>query len=99
MKSVSPPETRLAKGSCGARAHTVLAPGAAQLAKLRTAWESWERDHPAPEAKAAANLDRAVFNLSSIVVLARSSDRTLLLTGDARSDDVVERPAGGRPAR
>jgi len=68
---------------------TVLAPGAAQLAKLRTAWESWERDHHAPEAKAAANLDRAVFNLSSIVVLARSSDRTLLLTGDARSDDVV----------
>ncbi|MCA1683401.1 MAG: MBL fold metallo-hydrolase [Actinobacteria bacterium] len=68
---------------------TVLAPGAAQLTKLRTAWESWERDHPAPEVEAAANLDRAVFNLSSIVVLARSSDQTLLLTGDARSRDVV----------
>ena len=37
----------------------------------------------------AANLDRSVFNLSSIVVLARSGDRTLLLTGDARSDDVI----------
>ena len=68
---------------------TVLAPGAAQIKRLRTKWEKWEREHPAPEAKEAANLDRAVFNLSSIVVLARSAERTLLLTGDARSDDVV----------
>ena len=31
-----------------------------------------------------------MFNLSSIVVLARSGRRTLLLTGDARSDDIID---------
>jgi hypothetical protein len=65
---------------------TVIAPDQPRLDKLRTNWEKWEKDHPAQE---AANIDRSVFNLSSIVVLARSGGRTLLLTGDARSDDVV----------
>jgi hypothetical protein len=65
---------------------TVLAPGKRELEKLRTKWEKWEKDHPA---HAAANLDRSVFNLSSIVVLARSGKRTVLLTGDARSDAIV----------
>jgi hypothetical protein len=65
---------------------TVIAPDQPRLEKLRTNWEKWEKDHPAQE---AANIDRSVFNLSSIVVLARSGERTLLLTGDARSDDVV----------
>jgi ribonuclease BN (tRNA processing enzyme) len=68
---------------------TVLAPAAPRLAKLRTAWEAWEHKHPDAIAKTAENLDRSVFNLSSIVVLARSGKRTLLLTGDARSDDIV----------
>jgi hypothetical protein len=67
----------------------VLAPADEQLVKLRRDWERWERDHPKPEATTAANVDNAVFNLSSIVVLARSGDRTLLLTGDARSDHIV----------
>src|SRR5215203_834819 len=66
---------------------TVLAPDRPELEKLRAKWEKWERDHPAQE---AANLDRSVFNLSSIVVLARSGQRTLLLTGDARSDDILD---------
>jgi hypothetical protein len=65
---------------------TVLSPDRPELEKLRTTWEKWERDHPARE---AANVDRSVFNLSSIVVLARSGNRTLLLTGDARSDEIV----------
>jgi len=65
---------------------TVLAPDKPELEKLRAKWEKWERDHPAQE---AANLDRSVFNLSSIVVLARSGERTLLLTGDARSDAIM----------
>jgi hypothetical protein len=65
---------------------TVLSPDRPELEKLRTTWEQWETDHPARE---AANVDRSVFNLSSIVVLARAGDRTLLLTGDARSDEIV----------
>jgi len=69
---------------------TVLAPAEKQLEKLRTEWSEWERKHGRPDATAAENLDRSVFNLSSIVVLARSGQRTLLLTGDARSDHIVD---------
>ena len=65
---------------------TVLSPDQPQLAKLQAKWEKWEKDHAAKE---AANLDRSVFNLASIVVLARSGERTMLLTGDARSDAIV----------
>lgn len=35
-------------------------------------------------------LDNSVFNLSSIVVLAKMGDKTMLLTGDARGDKVME---------
>jgi Metallo-beta-lactamase superfamily len=69
---------------------TLLAPAKKQLEKLRTKWTDWERTHLRPDATEAANLDRSVFNLSSIVVLARSGPRTLLLTGDARSDHIVD---------
>lgn len=69
---------------------TVIAPARERLDKLQREWEEWERKHPRPEAEKAENLDRSVFNLSSIVVLARSGDRSLLLTGDARSDDIME---------
>jgi hypothetical protein len=64
---------------------TVVSPDQPRLEGLRTKWQKWEHDHPAQE---AANVDRSVFNLSSIVVLARAGGRTLLLTGDARSDDI-----------
>ena len=69
---------------------TVLAPSSKALEKLQDKWEKWERDHPRADAEAAANLDRSVFNLSSIVVLAKANGRTLLLTGDANSDDVLD---------
>jgi hypothetical protein len=64
----------------------VLSPDQPRLKSLRAEWETWEKSHPV---HVAENLDRSVFNLSSIVVLARSGKRTLLLTGDARSDDIV----------
>lgn len=38
---------------------------------------------------AAAYLDKSIFNLASIVVLLRSSDKEVLLTGDARGDDIL----------
>ncbi|WP_051324325.1 MBL fold metallo-hydrolase [Candidatus Solirubrobacter pratensis] len=69
---------------------TVLAPAAKRLAGLRSTWESWERDHPAADAQEAANLDRSVFNLSSIVVLAEADGKRVLLTGDAGSDDILD---------
>ena len=69
---------------------TVLAPGDEELDKLRRTWMKWEATHTHADATAAANLDQSIFNLSSIVVLARSGDRTVLLTGDARSDHILE---------
>src|SRR4051812_48899743 len=69
---------------------TVLAPASPRLADLREKWEAWESRHPQAAADAAANVDRSVFNLSSIVVLARAGERSILFTGDARSDDVVD---------
>lgn len=43
-----------------------------------------------PEAALAAFSDRSVANLSSLVVIAEMDGRTLLLTGDARGDKILE---------
>jgi hypothetical protein len=68
---------------------TVVAPAAERVTNLRARWEEWEREHPRADAEKAANVDRSVFNLSSIAVLAEADGRSMLLTGDARSDDVL----------
>jgi hypothetical protein len=68
-------------------AFTVLAPAADRLEKLRKKWEAFNAKHA--DAEPAANVDRSVFNLSSIVVLAEADGKKVLLTGDARSDDIL----------
>ncbi|MEM7042712.1 MAG: MBL fold metallo-hydrolase, partial [Pseudomonadota bacterium] len=40
--------------------------------------------------EAADYLDRSVFNLSSLVVVARAEGKSMLLTGDARGDKVLD---------
>jgi len=42
------------------------------------------------QAKAAEFVDKSVFNLSSIVVLAEFDNKTMLLTGDGRGDHTIE---------
>jgi hypothetical protein len=78
---------------------TVVGPGRGQLEKLSAEWERWLRAHPEAQA-GGASLDGSVFNRSSIVVLAGSGDRRMLLTGDARCDDVLDglRAIGALPA-
>jgi hypothetical protein len=66
---------------------TVLAPAAKRLEKLRAKWEAFNAKHD--DAEPAANVDSSVFNLSSIVVLAEAGGKRALLTGDARSDDIL----------
>jgi hypothetical protein len=66
---------------------TVLAPAANRLEKLRKKWEAFNAKHD--DAEPAANVDASVFNLSSIVVLAEAGGKRALLTGDARSDDIL----------
>lgn len=72
---------------------TVVAPNRRQLEDLQRQWDKVIRKKAKkPEealAEAAEYLDKSVYNLSSIVVLARATDRTMLLTGDARGDHIL----------
>jgi hypothetical protein len=81
----------------GALTLTVIGPGRPELNKLRTQWAkqlpkilSKEAAKKADIQSAAKSLDRSVFNLASIVVVAEAGDKSALLTGDARGDMIVE---------
>ena len=72
----------------------VLGPHQPELVKLQKEFDKWLEDQPFAERTPASMLsaldDKSAANLSSIVLLARKGDRTILLTGDARSDKVLE---------
>lgn len=75
----------------------VVGPSQRRLEKLQKKWDTELPDlleKANPEAEAAAYLDKSAHNLASIVVLAEAEvdGRThrMLLTGDARGDDVLE---------
>jgi len=59
----------------------IVGPSAREVERLRTVWKKFRK-----EGIAAATKDDSPYNLSSIVVLAKHRDRTMLLTGDARGD-------------
>jgi hypothetical protein len=74
---------------------TIVGPLKAQLEALQTEWDKVvkKKQEATPEEHAAAiaaYLDKSVTNLSSIVVLAELEGKTILLTGDARGDFVLE---------
>jgi beta-lactamase superfamily II metal-dependent hydrolase len=75
---------------------TVVGPDKARIDRLREEWVAAGAAARRPGPAALAELDRSVANLSSIVVLARVAGRSMLLTGDGRSDDIL---AGLRSAR
>jgi glyoxylase-like metal-dependent hydrolase (beta-lactamase superfamily II) len=69
----------------------VLGPAPSQVQALQEDWDKQlKKKGLAEPAQAAAYLDQSVYNLSSIVVLAEAGGRTMLLTGDARGDHVLE---------
>jgi len=75
---------------------TVLGPGRDQIERLHARWEEEvrrikQKGLATAEAAplAAAYADESVYNLSSIVVLAEAKGRRMLLTGDARGDDIL----------
>lgn len=72
----------------------VLGPTPQNLEQLQTKWLAWldtyQKRAPFAGAAEAEKLDRSVPNLSSIMLLAQSGRRKILLTGDATSDDVLE---------
>jgi hypothetical protein len=74
---------------------TVAGPMQPELEALQEAHDEWLREQRAgrrqsPEAMLAAFTDKSVPNLSSIVVLAESGGKSMLLTGDARGDRILE---------
>ncbi len=72
----------------------VLGPTRADADDLKKKWdkevEKLLEKEQAARMDAAAYLDKSVFNLSSIVVMAEREGRRMLLTGDARGDKIIE---------
>lgn len=74
---------------------TVVGPLRAELQKLQKTHDKWLRDKKLGKLKdadavPAAFTDRSVPNLSSIVLFAEVDGKTMLLTGDARGDKILE---------
>jgi hypothetical protein len=67
----------------------VIAPLEKRIDKLRKKWEEEVRKHPDPVVLAAF-ADQSVPNLSSIVVVADLKGKRMLLTGDARGNDILD---------
>lgn len=77
----------------GGLSFIVVAPSEERLAELQDAWNKEIeklRKKGKLDAESAAYLDKSAYNLSSIVVLAKSKGKTMLLTGDARGDYILE---------
>ena len=72
----------------------VLGPRRPELIELQEEFDKWLEKQPPSERTETSLLaaldDKSAANLSSIVLLARKDGRTILLTGDARSDKVLE---------
>src|SRR5688572_13256880 len=73
---------------------TVLGPRKSEIDKLRAKWKTDVKKILEKEknkkAKATEFLDTSIPNLSSVVVLAEFGGKKMLLTGDARGDNVLE---------
>lgn len=73
---------------------TVLSPFRNRVEALQKEWDEQLKKmkatkQAAAKAIAAEFLDESVFNLSSIAVLVEAGGESMLLTGDARGDDVI----------
>jgi hypothetical protein len=70
---------------------TIVGPLQAQIVALQGAFDEYIKDKGLDaEAVLAAYADESIPNLSSIVCLVKMGDKSILLTGDARGDYVLE---------
>lgn len=75
---------------------TVLGPDEKNLASLQKDWDKKVQELLAKaatkegKAELADYVDKSVYNLSSIVVLAKAEGKSMLLTGDARGDFTLQ---------
>jgi hypothetical protein len=72
----------------GGLSFTVVGPSQARVAALQEEWD--KQIKKLGVARQAGFVDDSVFNLASIIVVARAGDKTMLLTGDARGDDILD---------
>ncbi|HXE82160.1 MAG TPA: hypothetical protein VN513_02365 [Gemmatimonadales bacterium] len=72
----------------------IVAPTRRNLEKLRDEWIAWLDKHESnvasDEPMTLANSDQSVPNLSSIALIAEADGKTILLTGDGRSDHLLD---------
>lgn len=83
---------------------TIVGPMQPELRKLQAEFDAWlkkQDEKPKTKSALAAFTDSSVANLSSIVALAELGGKTMLLTGDARGDKIIEGldAAGRLPAK
>jgi hypothetical protein len=73
---------------------TIAGPMKPELLDLQKKHDEWlkqqQKTPKPPGAALAAYVDKSVPNLSSLVVLARSNGKSILLTGDARGDKILQ---------
>jgi hypothetical protein len=73
---------------------TVVGPMLPEVKKLHAKHQEWlrdlEKEGKSPADVLSAYVDQSVPNLSSIVVLAEAEGKSMLLTGDARGDKILE---------
>ncbi|MCA1359613.1 hypothetical protein I6F14_14840 [Bradyrhizobium sp. IC3069] len=74
---------------------TVVGPMQPELQALQAEHDKWlraqkEKKKKSPESALAAFVDKSIPNLSSIVVFVELEGKSILLTGDARGDKILE---------
>ena len=89
-------EGEITERELGGIKFTIIGPRPAELLKLQKKHDEWlkeqkEKGNPITPGSILQSLaDKSVANLSSIVLLAERDGKTALLTGDARSDFILE---------
>ncbi|HEV3038832.1 MAG TPA: hypothetical protein VHA33_13735 [Candidatus Angelobacter sp.] len=69
--------------------YRIIGPQEKRIKAFKKQWDEHVRQHPGPMVLAAF-ADQSVPNLSSIVVVVEFQGHRMLLTGDARGDDMLE---------
>lgn len=102
FKSLKPGKSNLVRGDGKGKAIkwddisiTVVHPNQQRLEELQTKWDkdlqkAKEKGDPSISIASIIDPDTSPFNLSSIVCLVKAGKKTMLLTGDARADDILE---------